>query len=173
MISRILCLTLLWDCGLSLNLFEFSFWGDLHFLPWLRHCLLSWLRRRVLRRCLFISPVSQPSILAAPSMPDQVVAAATSQKTHCSHCGRTNHTEERCFKKYPHLLVQMRKRASSRRGPHASSSSTNVAAPSQLRAAAAPQLPHDMCHSHQHLNTNCFHNTNRHPHLSSSSSPTP
>src|SRR6185312_11843663 len=52
MISRILCLTLSWDCGLSSNLFEFSFWGDLHFLHWPRHYLLSWPRRRVLRGCL-------------------------------------------------------------------------------------------------------------------------
>jgi len=88
------------------------------------------------------SPMSQLSVLAAPSMSDQVAAAATSQKTPCSHCGRTNHPDERCFKKYPHLLVQMRKRASSRRGIPASSSSTHVAAPSQLQAAA-PQLPQD------------------------------
>ncbi|XP_004958537.1 uncharacterized protein LOC101752932 isoform X2 [Setaria italica] len=94
------------------------------------------------------APVSQHSVLAAPSLSVSVAAPATSQKTPCSHCGRMNHPDERCFKKYPHLLAEMRaKRAASRRGPLAASSSTQaVAAPQfqattpQFQQAVAPQF---------------------------------
>jgi len=72
----------------------------------------------------------QHSVLAVPPLPVEVeVAAATSskvsQKTPCSHCGKTTHPDSRCFKKYPHLLAEMRdKCAASRRGSHAAPSST-------------------------------------------------
>ena len=62
------------------------------------------------------SPVSQHSVLGVPPLFTEVAAAASSKKTPCSHCGRTNHPDERCFKKYPHLLAEMQaKRSASRR----------------------------------------------------------
>ncbi|XP_022679406.1 uncharacterized protein LOC111256097 [Setaria italica] len=86
------------------------------------------------------APVSQHSVLAAPSLSVSVAAPATSQKTPCSQCGRTNHPDERCFKKYPHLLAEMRaKRAASCRGPLAASSSTQAVAAPQFQATA-PQF---------------------------------
>ncbi|CAN6288509.1 unnamed protein product [Urochloa humidicola] len=68
----------------------------------------------------------QHSVLAIPPPSIEVEVAAASlskkpsQKAPCSHCGRTNHPNSKCFKKYPHLLAEMReKRATSRRGPQA------------------------------------------------------
>ncbi|XP_066345762.1 uncharacterized protein [Miscanthus floridulus] len=74
------------------------------------------------------SPLSQHSVLAVPPLPVQVAGPA---KTPCSHCGRTNHPDVQCFKKYPHLLAEMKaKRATSRRGTAATSSdSIQTAAP--------------------------------------------
>ncbi|CAO1941965.1 unnamed protein product [Urochloa humidicola] len=91
---------------------------------------------------------SQHSILAVPSLLDEgeIAAAApskrVSQKTPCSHCGRTNHPDSKCFKKYPHLLAEMReKRAASRRGTSAVPPST--LGPLQFPASAAlPQVLH-------------------------------
>jgi hypothetical protein len=73
-------------------------------------------------------PLSQHSVLAVPPLP---VQAAGPAKTPCSHCGRTNHPDVRCFKKYPHLLAEMKaKRATSRCGTAATSSdSIQTAAP--------------------------------------------
>jgi hypothetical protein len=74
------------------------------------------------------SPLSQHSVLAVPPLCIQAAALA---KTPCSHCGRTNHPDVRCFKKYPHLLAEMKaKRATSQHGTAASSSnSIQTAAP--------------------------------------------
>lgn len=87
------------------------------------------------------SLISQHSFLSVPSLPVPIAAPATSQKTPYSHCGRTNHPDLRCFKKYPHLLAEMRaKRAASRRGTHATSPSTQVAATPQFSQQSTPQL---------------------------------
>jgi hypothetical protein len=51
------------------------------------------------------SPLSQHSVLAVPPLPIQAAGPA---KTPCSHCGRTNHPDVRCIKKYPHLLAEMK-----------------------------------------------------------------
>ena len=88
----------------------------------------------------------QHSVLAVPPLPVEVeIAAATSskkvsQKTPCSHCGKTTHPDSRCFKKYPHLLAEMRdKRAASRRGSHAAPSSTPGPSVQFSATAAMPQ----------------------------------
>ncbi|CAN6310327.1 unnamed protein product [Urochloa humidicola] len=88
----------------------------------------------------------QHSVLAVPLPVEVEVAAATSSKKAskipCSHCGRTNHPDSRCFKKYPHLLAEMRdKRAASRRGqPHAAPSSTLEPSLQFPASAAMPQF---------------------------------
>jgi hypothetical protein len=65
------------------------------------------------------------------AIPPLSVQAAAPSKTPCSHCGRTNHPDVWCFKKYRHLLAEMKaKRATSRRGIAATSSdSIQTAAP--------------------------------------------
>ncbi|CAO2205566.1 unnamed protein product [Urochloa humidicola] len=90
---------------------------------------------------------TQHSVLAVPPLPVEVeVAAATSskkapQKTPCSHCGRTNHPDSRCFQKYPHLLAEMRdKRAASRRRSNATPSSTLGPSLPFPASAAMPQF---------------------------------
>ncbi|CAO2147225.1 unnamed protein product [Urochloa humidicola] len=87
----------------------------------------------------------QHSVLAVPPPSVEVAAAVSSkktpQKTPCSHCGRTNHTDSRCFKKYPHLLIEMReKRAASRRGTQATPSSTSGPSFQFPASAAMPQF---------------------------------
>ncbi|CAN6216076.1 unnamed protein product [Urochloa humidicola] len=86
----------------------------------------------------------QHSVLAVPPLPvEGEVAAATfsKKKIPCSHCGRTNHPDSRCFKKYPHLLAEMRdKRAASRRGSHAAPSSTPEPSLQFPASAAMPQF---------------------------------
>ena len=83
------------------------------------------------------SPVSQHSVLGVRPLFTEVIAAASSKKTPCRHCGRTNHPDERCFKKYPHLLAEMRaKRSASRRGTTTSGTQT---AAFQFPQAAAHQ----------------------------------
>ncbi|CAN6209409.1 unnamed protein product [Urochloa humidicola] len=89
----------------------------------------------------------QHSVLAVPPLSIEVdVAAAASskkapQKTPCSHCGRTNHPDSRCFKKYPHLLTEMRaKRVASRRGSQAAPSSTPEPSLQFPASAAMPQF---------------------------------
>jgi hypothetical protein len=68
------------------------------------------------------SPLSQHSVLTIPPLSIQATALA---KTPCGHYGRTNHPDVRCFKKYPHLLAEMKaKRATSRHGTVASSSNS-------------------------------------------------
>ncbi|CAN6351547.1 unnamed protein product [Urochloa humidicola] len=105
----------------------------------------------------------QPSVFAVPPLSVEVdIAAAapskkTPHKTPCSHCGRTNHSDSKCFKKYPYLLTEMReKRAASRRGTQAAPSSTNTLGPSlQFPASAAvPQFQQSAPQYHlfpQHL----------------------
>ena len=84
------------------------------------------------------SPVSQHSVLGVRPLFTEVIAAASSKKTPCSNCGRTNHPDEWCFKKYPHLLAEMRaKRSASRRGTTSSGTQTTA---SQFPAAAHQQL---------------------------------
>ncbi|CAN6321841.1 unnamed protein product [Urochloa humidicola] len=84
---------------------------------------------------------------AGPPLPVDIEVAAAisskkaSQKTPCSHCGRTNHPDSRCFKKYPHLLAEMRdKRAASRKGSYAAPSSTPGSSLQFPTSAAMPQF---------------------------------
>jgi hypothetical protein len=71
----------------------------------------------------------QHSVLAVPPLPVEVdIAAATSskkvsQKPPRSHCGKTTHPDNKCFKKFPHLLGELRdKCGASRKGSHAAPS---------------------------------------------------
>ncbi|OEL34059.1 hypothetical protein BAE44_0004923, partial [Dichanthelium oligosanthes] len=94
------------------------------------------------------SPMSQHSVLAVPPVSVQVAAPVTSQGTPCSHCGRKNHPDERCFKKYPHLLAEMRaRRAVSHRGPPAASSDIQA-------VATAPQFQQSVPHFQQQSSSN-------------------
>ncbi|CAL4970183.1 unnamed protein product [Urochloa decumbens] len=94
------------------------------------------------------SMVSQPHSVQAVPPPLSVevdVAAVSSKKapnkTPCSHCGRTNHPDSKCFKKYPHLLAEMReKRATSRRGTQAVTPSTPGPSIQFPASAVVPQF---------------------------------
>jgi hypothetical protein len=106
-------------------------------LPTLSETLSALLAEETRLKTLALNlSVSQHSVLAVLPLFAEVAAAASAQKTPCSHCGKTNHPDVRCLKKYPHLLAEMRaKRSASRRGT--TSSGTQTAA-SQFPAAAPP-----------------------------------
>lgn len=55
------------------------------------------------------APSLGPSVLAAPphfSMTDS--SLIFKEKPKCKHCGGKTHNEDRCFKKYPHLLKEFK-----------------------------------------------------------------
>ncbi|CAD6267991.1 unnamed protein product [Miscanthus lutarioriparius] len=89
-------------------------------------------------------PVSQHSVLAIAPLSIQAAASApaTSHGIPCSHCGQTNHPDARCFKKYPHLLAEVKaKRAASRRGTAATFSDRTQAAPPPQQQSSSLSAP--------------------------------
>ena len=53
--------------------------------------------------------VPQHSVLATPNQYAVMDSSLISkEKAKCKHCGGKTHSEERCFKKYPHLLKEFR-----------------------------------------------------------------
>jgi hypothetical protein len=86
--------------------------------------------------------VPQHYVLAAPprqyALPDSSLASR--EVPPCKHCGKNNHSEERCFKKHPHLLAQLRaKRAPSRQGTAAAAPPNPTSVVSPITTPAAPQ----------------------------------
>ncbi|KAJ1267443.1 hypothetical protein BS78_07G056200 [Paspalum vaginatum] len=84
--------------------------------------------------------VSQHSVLAAsPQYAAMDSSFVSKEKPKCKHCGSKTHPEERCFKKYPHLLKEFRaKRASSQKGTAAAAPPIM---PPSTTSTAAPQSP--------------------------------
>ncbi|KAJ1284209.1 hypothetical protein BS78_03G187500, partial [Paspalum vaginatum] len=84
--------------------------------------------------------VSQHSVLAAsPQYAAMDGSFVSKEKPKCKHCGSKTHPEERCFKKYPHLLKEFRaKRASSQKGTAAAAPPIM---PPSTTSTAAPQSP--------------------------------
>jgi hypothetical protein len=87
------------------------------------------------------SIVPQHSVLATPprqyALPDSSLASR--EVPPCKHCGKNNHSEERCFKKHSHLLAQLwAKRAPSRRGTAATAPPNPTSVVFPITTLAAP-----------------------------------
>ncbi|CAO2168218.1 unnamed protein product [Urochloa humidicola] len=128
-------------------------------LPTLSETLCALMAEETRLKTLAANSVITPqhSVLVVPPMPDEVEIATTapskrvSQNTPYNHCGRTNHPDSKCFKKFPQLLAVMReKRAASHRGTSAVPPSTSGPSLQFPTSAVLPQFLNQLV-----LSTSC------------------